>query len=238
MQRDTLIIIPAYNEARDIARVLRAIHEAAPQIPVMVIDDASRDGTAAAARAAGARVISHPINMNYGAALHTGYRYAREHGIGRVVQMDADGQHDPASIAVILQALEDGADLVLGSRFRDPGSYVPPLSRRVGIKLLSLAASLAVRQWITDATTGFQGLSRRLVGFYATQGHFPHDYPDANMIIRAARAGFRVVEVPVRMHVAQRGGGLHAGLKPVWYALKMTVAVTVEASRRLPQGDV
>ncbi len=236
MKSDALIIIPAYNEERDIARVLRAIRECAPQLPVVVIDDASRDGTPAAAAGAGVRVISHPINMNYGAALHTGYCFAREHGYERVIQMDADGQHDPASIAAILQALNDGADLVLGSRFRDRGSYVPPLSRRIGIKLMSRVATLAIGQRITDATTGFQGLSRGLVNFYATQGHFPHDYPDANMIIRAARAGFRIVEIPVRMHAARCSGGLHAGLKPFWYAFKMLVAVTVEASRRLPGG--
>jgi len=238
MKPDALIIIPAYNEARDIARVLRAIHEGAPHIPVVVIDDGSRDGTSAAAAAAGARVISHPVNLNYGAALYTGYRYARAHGFDRVIQMDADGQHDPASVAAILQALAGGADLVLGSRFRDRGSYTPPLSRRIGIKLLSLVTTLIIGRRITDATTGFQGLSRTLVDFYVTQSHFPHDYPDANMIIRAARAGFRIVEIPVRMHAAQRTSGLHAGLKPLWYMFKILVAITVEGSRRLSRGGV
>jgi len=202
----------------------------------VIIDDGSRDGTAAAARAAGAIVLSHPFNLHYGAALSTGYAYALAQGCKRVVQMDADGQHDPASIRAVLDALDEGADLVLGSRFRDPDSYTPPRGRRIGIGLMSWVTSCVLGQRITDAATGFQGLSRRLLRFYATGAHFPHDYPDANVIIRAARAGFRVVEVPARMHAAERGGGMHAGVKALWYVFKMAVAITVEVSRRVPAG--
>lgn len=234
---DTLVIIPAYNEERDIGRVVRGVRAAAPDLPVAVINDGSRDGTAAAARAAGATVLSHPFNLHYGAALCTGYRYALARGCARVVQMDADGQHDPTSIRMVLDALDQGADLVLGSRFRDPGSYTPPAVRRMGIGVMSLAATCAVGHRITDAATGFQGLSRRLLNFYAHRAHFPHDYPDANMIIRCARAGFRVVEVPVRMHAAERGGGMHVGVEPLWYVFKMALAIGVELSRRVPAGE-
>ncbi len=231
---DTMILIPAFNEERDIARVVRAVGAAVPGLPVVIVDDGSRDRTAAAARAAGATVLSHPFNLHYGAALCTGYAYALAQGYGRVVQMDADGQHDPASIRAVLDALDAGADLVLGSRFRDPGSYTPPTVRRIGIRLMSWVASCLLGQRITDAATGFQGLSRRQVRFYATATHFPHDYPDANVIIRSARAGFRVVEVPARMHAAERGGGMHAGVKALWYVFKMAVAISIEISRRVP----
>ncbi len=237
MAVDTLILMPAFNEEDGIARVLGGIREQVPGMPVLVVDDGSRDRTAELARGAGARVVSHPVNQNYGAALHTGYRYALEHGFRRVVQVDADGQHDPSSIHTVLEALDQGADLVLGSRFRDPDSYVPPLTRRLGIAIFSRVASCFAGTRITDATTGFQGLSRSLVRFYATQGNFPHDYPDANILVRAARAGFRIAEVPVRMHVAERGGGMHAGLKPIWYVLKVSLALSVEASRRLPREE-
>jgi len=236
MTGETLIIMPAYNEARGIGRVVSAIRAAYPELPLAVIDDGSRDGTGAAARAAGAQVVSHPFNMHYGSALFTGYRLAIARGCDRVVQVDADGQHDPASIRTVLHALEDGADLVLGSRFLDPESYSPPPIRRIGMTLFSLAASAAVGSRIADATTGCQGLSRRLLEFYTERAHFPHDYPDANMIVRTARAGFRIVEVPARMHTAEEGGGMHVGWKPFWYVFKMSVAIVVESSRRLEAG--
>lgn len=229
--------MPAYNEEAGISPVIRAIRASAPDLDVLVVDDGSRDQTAAVARQEGATVVSHPTNLHYGAALLTGYRYALQEGYPYLVQVDADGQHDPASILTVLEALENGADLVLGSRFLHPESYRPPLSRRLGIALFSRVARWVAGHPITDATTGFQGLSRRLFGFYATQGHFPHDYPDANMIVRASRAGFRIVEVPVRMHTAVREGGMHAGLKPLWYVFKMGFAISVEASRRLPREE-
>ncbi|MFH1143344.1 MAG: glycosyltransferase family 2 protein, partial [Candidatus Eisenbacteria bacterium] len=199
---------------------------------LLVIDDGSRDETAREARAAGAAVVVHPFNLGYGAALLTGYRYARAHGYARVIQMDADGQHDPGSILALCAALDGGADLVLGSRFLDRGSYRPPWSRRLGMRLFGWLASLLLRRRITDPTTGYQALSARLVAFHAGSRDFPHDFPDANVIVRCGRAGFRVVEVPVRMRDNPEGGSLHVGWKPVAYVFKMLVALALEASRR------
>ncbi len=234
MTDGTLIVIPAFNEEGHIASVLESIQLAAPDLPVLVVDDGSADGTAGRARKAGARVVSHPFNLGYGAALQTGYRYALARGYARVVQMDADGQHEASFIRSIVPALEEGFDLVLGSRFLHAQSYRPPLARRLGIALFSAAASWAAGWRITDATTGFQGLSRRLIRFYDSQGRFPHDCPDANMIIRAARAGFRIRELPVRMRAGRPGGGMYAGLRPLRYILKMSLGIAVEFSRRLP----
>lgn len=228
----TLVIVPALNEARRIGAVLAGIRASAPGAEILVVDDGSRDATAHEARAAGARVVSHPFNLGYGAALRTGYLYARARGHARVLQMDADGQHDPGSIAAIRAALDAGADLVLGSRFLDGASYRPSLSRRLGMRLFGCLAALALRRKVTDPTTGYQGLSARLVAFHAAAPDFPHDFPDANIIVRCARAGFRVVEVPARMRDNPEGGTLHVGWKPVIYVFKMLVALALEASRR------
>ncbi len=235
--RGMLIIIPAFNEESGIAAVIRSIRRAAGDLPVLVINDGSVDGTVAAGRAAGAVVVSHPFNIGYGCALQTGYRYALAHSYTGVIQVDADGQHDSSSIPKVRRALEEGWDLVLGSRFLDPRSYQPSWVRRIGMTLFGLAASWAQGERITDATTGFQGLSRRLLRFYTARGGFPHDYPDANMIIRAARAGFRITEVPVWMHTAEGGGEMHGGFKPLWYVVKMSLAVSMEASRRWPRTE-
>ncbi len=229
---DTLVVIPAFNEARRLPGVLATLTRAHPDLAVLVVDDGSRDETAARAREAGARVAVHPFNLGYAAALQTGYRFAVQEGFELVIQMDADGQHDPASISTVRRALDEGADLVLGSRFLGGGTYRPPLARLVGIKLFGGLTSLLLGQKIRDATTGFQGLSRRLFAFYARSRSFPHDYPDANMLVRCGRAGFRIVEVPVVMRANPEGGTLHIGWKPVVYMAKMLVAVVLEATRR------
>lgn len=234
MPSGTLIVIPALNEERRIRAVLDGIRRVVPGVSVLVVDDGSRDATAAQARAGGARVAPHPFNLGYGAALQTGYRYALRHGFERVLQMDADGQHEPESIPAVIAGLEGGADLVLGSRFLAAGSYRPPWTRRLGMRLFGALASCALGRRVSDATTGFQGLSRRAVAFYDGPGMFPHDFPDANMIVRVARAGLRVAEVPVRMRDNPTGGSLHVGLRPVLYVAKMLFSILVELSRRLP----
>jgi len=230
----TLIVIPALNEERRVRGVLEGIGRVVPGVPLLVVDDGSRDATAAEARAGGARVVSHPFNLGYGAALQTGYRYALRQGFGRVLQMDADGQHEPESIPALIAGLDGGADLVLGSRFLTAGSYRPPWTRRMGMRLFGALASLALGRRVSDATTGFQGLSRRALAFYDGPGAFPHDYPDANMIVRVARAGLKIAEVPVRMRDNPTGGSLHVGLRPFVYVAKMIFSILVELSRRLP----
>lgn len=233
----TLIVIPAHNEAGGIGGVVAAIRRQAPELTVLVVDDGSRDGTADLARRAGAEVLSHRVNRGYGEALRTGYQFALARDYQRLIQMDADGQHDSASIATILAAMDDGAELVLGSRFLHEKSYTPPLLKRIGIVLFSQLATLFSGQPITDATTGFQGLARSVLRFYVCGEPFPGDYPDANMIIRVARAGYRIAEVPVRMFADEPGASMHSGLRPLWYIMKMFWMICLEVGRRLPQVD-
>src|SRR5512142_1560346 len=140
-----LVIMPAYNEAERIRRVVQSVRLQVSG-DILVIDDGSSDATASEARHAGALVAIHPTNLGYGAALQTGYRYALRHAYDAVLQLDADGQHDPASIPPLLAALEV-ADVVVGSRFLDGRSYRPPLSRRIGMWLFGgIAALLAGRR--------------------------------------------------------------------------------------------
>ena len=115
---DVLIIIPAYNEQKNIGRVIAEIHQVCADCSILVVDDGSMDGTAKAARTAGAKVARLPFNLGYGVALQTGYKYAWTHHYDYVIQMDADGQHDANSIPDLLQAIKTGeSDLVIGSRF-------------------------------------------------------------------------------------------------------------------------
>jgi glycosyltransferase involved in cell wall biosynthesis len=234
-----LLIIPAYNEGVRIGTVVKGIREAAPFLDVLVVDDGSRDETRARAMEAGARVVSHPFNLGYGAALQTGYKYALKAGCEAIVQMDGDGQHDPIFAGDLLEVIRRGeADVVIGSRFLGPAEtkagevlYEATLMRRLGMGLFRTITSLIIGQRITDSTSGYQAMNRDVLKWVSTD-KFPFDYPDADVIIMLHRAGFRVREVPVRMFQNQEKKSMHSGWKPLYYVFKMLLSILVTLMRR------
>lgn len=226
-----LVLIPAYNEEAELPGVIRAARAAAPDADILVMDDCSRDATSAVARACGATVVRHPVNLGYGAALLTGYAWAVRKGYERLVQLDGDGQHDPAAIPVLLSRLAEGYDLVVGSRFgAGVRRYRAPRLRALGMRLFSKVASLSLGIRISDPTSGYQGLSGRLLRFHATGNHFPQDYPDADMLILVGKAGYRICEVPVTMFEKPGGASMHSGLKPLYYVVKMSLSILLVLS--------
>lgn len=228
---DILIIIPAYNEGSNIAKVVTAIRTAVPEADIAVINDGSRDNTEAAARSAAASVISHPFNMGYGVTIQTGYKYAVARGYAFVVQIDGDGQHDPAYIRNLLEPVQSGdTDLALGSRFLAIESYRPPLSRRLGIAFFRKLVSVLIGRSITDPTSGFQAFNRSVATFFTSE-IFPCDYPDADVLLTLNLAGFRIREVPVRMFANTDGKSMHNGLKPLYYIFKMLLSIFVTLLR-------
>jgi glycosyltransferase involved in cell wall biosynthesis len=235
MSDQVLVIIPAFNEAERIAAVIAGVRAAVPGAAITVIDDGSSDGTAMAAGAAGALVIRHPFNLGYGVAIQTGYKYALTKDYDFLVQIDGDGQHDPAGIPALLAPLRQGAaDFMLGSRFLSGISYRPPLVRRLGMAFFRGIVALVIRQPVTDCTSGFQAFNREVMGFFA-RDLFPCDYPDADVLISLHLAGFRISEVPVRMSAGAAGKSMHSGFKPFYYVFKMllSIAVTLLRSHRL-----
>jgi len=230
-----IVIIPAYNEEERIAAVVAGVCASVPDAAVVVINDCSRDKTATAARQAGAIVVSHPFNMGYGAAIQTGYKYARDKGHDFLVQLDADGQHDPSCIPALLAPVVAGqADIAIGSRFLGTG-YRPPLARRLGMALFRRIVSLVTGRSVTDTTSGFQAFNRDVICYFATD-IFPVDYPDADMLIMLHRAGFRMTEVPVRMFENSAGKSMHSGLKPLYYMFKMLLSICVTLMRQKGKG--
>jgi glycosyltransferase involved in cell wall biosynthesis len=219
-----IILIPAFNEEDTIPAVVHRIAEVHPGAEIIVVNDGSRDETAAAAAGAGARVLHHPFNMGYGAALKTGYLYALERNVDLLVQMDADGQHDPSEIGTIVAPIRaDEADLVIGSRFLEPGDYEMEASRDVGRRVfVALGRFLGIQ--ITDPTSGFQALNRRTLELYAGD-FFPHDYPDVDVLVLAARNGLRIRECAVRMHESPRASTLHGGTRAFYYVYKMLLSL-------------
>jgi len=223
----TLILIPAYDETRAIAVVIAGARRAAPGADVLVVDDGSRDRTSAVARMCGAFVLRHPFNLGHGAALQTGYRWALARGYSFVVQLDADGQHDPRDIPALLGPLAaDEADLVLGSRFLSGRTYPISRIRRVAMRFFAALAGWLTGETITDPTTGYQGLGRAAFAFHCGD-HFPADFPDADVIVMAHRAGLRLREVPVRMYAPQPGRSMHAGWVKLYYVFKQLVSLSM-----------
>jgi len=234
-----LVIIPAYQEEKKIASVIRGIKESLPLAEVLIVDDGSTDETRQVAMEAGATVLSHPFNLGYGAALQTGYKYALKKGYGEIVQMDGDGQHDPSFLTELLSAIRNReADIAIGSRFlraRSPGSgqqpYRSPFFRRAGMRFFGTITSLIIRQKITDSTSGYQAMNRRTIEWVSSD-KFPYDYPDADVIIMLHRAGFRIREIPVQMFPSQNKKSMHSGWKPFYYVFKMFLSILVTLMRK------
>lgn len=222
-KHDAVLIIPAYNEAATLAQVLSDVSLAETGCEVVVIDDGSQDGTSAIAERAGARVIRHPFNLGYGAALQTGYKYAVERNAAIVVQMDADGQHDPSEISLLTAPVENGeCDLMVGSRFLEGTGYRHGVLRTLGRQLFRGLVRLAGLR-VSDPTSGFQAMNRKVLDVY-TQNFFPADYPDVDVLLAAYRHGLRVAERPVHMKSGLRDSTLHGGLRPIYYVYKMILS--------------
>jgi glycosyltransferase involved in cell wall biosynthesis len=223
--RDGVVIIPALNEATRLGAVIDRTHEHAPRLAVLVIDDGSRDETAAVARAHGAHVISHPFNLGYGAAIQTGYKHALRAGYRFLVQMDADGQHDPADIERLLAPLRAGtADVVIGSRFAEARGYQMGAARVVGRKFFQRLLVACGGPRISDPTSGFQALGRAAFT-YCCEEFYPSDFPDVDVLLLLHRRGFRITEFPVTMAPSPPGHvTMHAGLRAAYYPYKMLLS--------------
>jgi glycosyltransferase involved in cell wall biosynthesis len=227
-------IVPAWNEAGAIGGVVDEIRRLSDAIEVVVVDDASSDDTAAIAEAHGATVLRLPFNLGIGGAVQTGFRYALENGYERAVRLDGDGQHDASQIPKILAPIETGdADLVIGSRFVDPGSaYRPPLARRIGIRVFARLVSVLGRQRVTDTTSGFVALDRAGIVLFAAE--YPHDYPEVEATLVALRSGLRLAQVQVAMRERTTGTSSITFVRSLYYIVKVTLALLVASLRRYP----
>lgn len=222
-----LVVMPAHNEVESVGRTLAAVRAALPAADLLVVNDASVDATTCAAEAGGARVVELPCNLGYGGAVQTGFKYAVAHGYDVVVQMDADGQHDPASVHDLMAPVLAGeCDVAIGSRFLGRAAYPIPGLRRLGMKVFAWIVHYVTRRRFTDPTSGYQALSRRAVEFFA-RDHYPSDFPDADTIILLVLAGFRVREVPVTMQARTAGVSMHSNLKAFYYVSKMLLSIAM-----------
>jgi hypothetical protein len=228
-----LVIIPAYNEAESLARVVEAVRASVPGADIAVVDDGSRDGTGALADRLDVIALHLPHNLGTGAAEQTGLRYALRFGYPIVVRSDGDGQHPPAEIAELVATIErSDADVVIGSRYMEDRGYVTPRWRRLGIRVLAAAISLACRRRFTDPTSGFRAFGPRAVRLGATL--YPSGYPEPESIVLFVRSGLRVREVPVSMSPRDGGHSSIGTARSAFYMVKVLLAVVVWLLRATP----
>ena len=205
-------MLPTYNEAANIAEVLRRVKAAVPAADVLVVDDSSPDGTAGVARAVGDEVggvdvLSRPAKSGLGSAYRAGFRVGFDRGYDALVEMDSDLSHDPAALPTLLQALEEGADLAVGSRYI-PGGSIPHWSwhRRALSRWGNRYAAFMLSLDVTDATSGFRAYRSGMVERIDIDSVRADGYGfQIEMAHRVARGGGRIVEVPIEF-VDRRDG--------------------------------
>ena len=214
--KKVLIIVPAWNEADSIADVVTEVHGELPGVDILVVDDGSSDDTALRAAAAGAIVARLPFNLGVGGAMRTGYRYARDHGYDVAIQVDADGQHDPRYIPKLVDALDEH-DLVIGARFAGEGGYRVTGPRKWAMRMLSAVLSRLARTKLTDTTSGHRACNRKLIEFLAHW--YPAEYlgDTIEVLVRVARSGYRITQIPVAMRPRMAGTPSASPMKSTIY---------------------
>lgn len=221
-----LIIIPAYNEAGNIERVVDNIIKNFPQYDYVVINDGSKDNTLEICKKRGYQFLSLSINLGIGGAVQTGYKYARDKGYDVAVQIDGDGQHDIAYLEKMLSYLEQGeADIVIGSRFIEKEGFQSSAARRTGIRILSTLIFVCTGCKVKDVTSGFRAVNKKYINIYAD--NYPNDYPEPEAIVSAVMHGGVIKECPVIMRERENGTSSINLMKSVYYMIKVTLAILV-----------
>lgn len=234
-QTRVLIVVPAYNEAKSLPRLIQALAEECPGCDVVVIDDGSRDNTREVMHGL-CRAITLPCNLGIGGAVQTGWQVALREDYDFAMQVDGDGQHPPHEIPKLLKAMSEsleageGIDVVVGSRFRSNGGFKSTATRRMGIRFFALMLSGICRTRITDPTSGFRILSRRAIRLLAER--YSEDFPEVEALVVAHRAGLRILEVPVEMTERSAGRSSIGAIKSLLYMLKVPLAIFMDLLRK------
>lgn len=227
-----LVIIPAYNEAKNIEKVVDNLLANHPQYDYIIINDGSTDETGRLCREKNYKVLNLPINLGIGGAVQTGYQYAKENEYDVAVQIDGDGQHDVAFLDDMYKVIEEGqADVVIGSRFIDKRGFQSSGIRRAGINILSALVWILTGIRVKDVTSGYRMVNRKLIHIFAQD--YPLDYPEPEAIVIASVQGCKVKEVPVIMRERECGHSSINMKKSIYYMIKVTLALIV---RRISFG--
>ncbi|RYV51379.1 glycosyltransferase family 2 protein [Pengzhenrongella frigida] len=227
-----LVVLPAWNEQETLPAVIAELRGCVPSADVLVVNDGSSDRTAEVAWAAGARVLDLPINLGVGGAMRAGYMYALRQKYDVAVQLDADGQHDPADIPRLLDAIaRDGADVVIGARFAGVGTYTTRGPRWWSMKFLARVLSRVARTHLTDTTSGFKATNTRAIRLFAS--NYPAEYlgDTVESLVIASRAGLTIRQVGVSMRPRAGGQPSHGPFKAAVFLARAVLALFIALSR-------
>lgn len=231
-KNDTLVIIPAFNEAWNIESLIYNLQETVPDCDILVVNDASTDSTGSIAEQTGvAAVLNFPYNLGIGAAVQAGFKYARKNGYDYALQFDGDGQHNASEINRLLKLIRLGKrDVVVGSRFcKDKNEgYKSTFLRRIGIRIFRLITMLLIQKKITDCTSGFRGYGKEAIRFLSW--HYPADYPEPEALILLGKNGFSVSEIYTPMN-DREGGKSSISRRGAFYMVKVLLAMFMTALR-------
>lgn len=226
--RRILIIVPAFQEEKNIRKTVEEIFSVNLPLSVVVVNDGSKDLTEKEAKLTRASVVTLPFNLGIGGAVQTGFQFARDNGFDIAVQIDGDGQHDPHYLDVLLKPiLANEAEMTIGSRFLPPYlGYQSSFVRRIGIHFFAALISVLTDAKTTDPTSGFRAYNRRMIRIFAE--YYPHDFPEPEAIMVARRHQAKVLEVPVQMRKRAAGNSSIRYLRTLYYMVKVTFAILLD----------
>ena len=221
-----LVLIPAFNEVGAIAGVIHEVRSVVPGVPILVVDDASSDGTDQMARGAGAEVLRLPYHLGLGGGVQAGYKLAYEFGYEYVIRVDGDGQHDPKYIPALLKTLrETGCHMVIGSRFQNGNGDYTSVVRAVGIWFFRMVLRPILGKSVHDPTSGFVGVNRQALQVFT--GSFPLEYPEIEALVVLQRKRFQFGEVPCRMRPRKTGRSTITAVKSLYYIFHVLLGVFI-----------
>ncbi|MBM6715434.1 glycosyltransferase family 2 protein [Gemmiger formicilis] len=222
-----LVLIPCYNEEANIVKTVERLRELCPQVDYLVINDCSTDRSAALLKEHGYEYLDLPVNLGIGGGVQCGYVYAVANDYDVTVQMDGDGQHDPAYLMDIVTPVLNGElDMCIGSRFIRHEGFQTSFMRRVGIRFLSGMIFLLCGQRLLDVTSGFRATGRAMTAYFAR--NYAADYPEPESNLAACLAGFRVGEAPVIMQERQGGVSSISSFKSAYYMIKVSLSLIID----------
>lgn len=232
MTEKILLIIPAFNEEENIERVVKIVSEA--RYDYIIINDGSTDRTKQILEEKGYNHINLVFNLGIGGAVQTGYKYAYKNNYDIAIQFDADGQHDVDSIKDLMKPVIDGeADCTIGSRFikKNSDNFKSSFLRRVGIRLISNVIFLFSRKRIYDTTSGFRAVNKDIIKYFAK--HYPKEYPEPISDFELVKLGFKVSEVPAKMHERKAGKSSIHSWKSAYYVINVLISIFIIKIRRI-----
>lgn len=225
-----LLIVPCFNEALSIPRLIDEIKAADVGLDVLFINDGSSDETVLVAQSLNLSFIDLPCNLGVGHAIQAGFQYAVNHGYDFLVRIDGDGQHPPIEIhKMIAAARKVEAELVVGSRFGGEQTLISTRMRYLGARALAAFLSIICQSKISDPTSGFWLVKRPLFKYFARE--FPTDYPEPEALAILRRQGYAYTEVPVQFRVREAGESSIKSWGTIYYALKVGLALVVDRLR-------